>query len=305
MKYLKNIYVIIAILLSIILSSNVVLAQGGNNNAFLFNGTTSQVYVNDGTPANSDADQNRFTFFNSSSTNNKITDQAWVYLLGDNIGVKMPIVYRAVDGGTTFSIYVKDNKGYFTVGNSQAISTGEFPAFTWIQITGTYDGSTMKIYNGGTMVQSMSYTLAPGYTNGQGLFIGKSSEGAFKGLIDEVRIFNIALDENNINGSGGNGNPAEPFPSSLNQYSTGQWSFTIINSGLLNDLSTYKNHLHVTDITEIYPSKNLPFIIVNSIGDEPDAFLGDGNASTILGTVTLRSAIQETNALTGKKIIYF
>ena len=84
-------------------------------------------------------------------------------------------------------------------------------------------------------------TLIPGYTGGQGLFIGKSSEGAFKGLIDEVRIFNIALGDNNINGSGGNGNPAEPFPSSLNQYSTGQWSFTEISSGnLLNDLSTIK-----------------------------------------------------------------
>ena len=61
----------------------------------------------------------------------------------------MPVVYRAVDGGTTFSIYVKDNKGYFTVGNSPAISTQEFPAFTWIAITGSYDGSTMKIYSGG------------------------------------------------------------------------------------------------------------------------------------------------------------
>ena len=109
---------------------------------------------------------------------------------------------------------------------------------------------------------------------GKGLFIGKSSEGAFKGLIDEVRIFNIALGDNNINGSGGNGNPAEPFPSSISQYSTGQWSFTSINNGLLNDLSTYKNHLRVTDITEIYPSKNLPFIIVNSTGDEADSLSG-------------------------------
>ena len=143
----------------------------------------------------------------------------------------MPIIYRAVQGGTTFSIYVKDNKGYFSVGNSPEISTQEFPAFTWIQITGTYDGTTLKIYNGGNIVQSIPYTLTPGYTGGQGLFIGKSSEGAFKGLIDEVRIFNIALGDNNINGSGGNGNPAEPFPSSLSQYSVGQWSFTEISSG--------------------------------------------------------------------------
>ena len=53
---------------------------------------------------------------------------------------------------------------------------------------------------------------------------GTSTCSYFKGLIDEVRIFNIALGDNNINGSGGNGNPAEPFPSSLSQYSVGQWS---------------------------------------------------------------------------------
>ena len=309
MKFLNNIYVFLAFLLSITLITNSAFAQGGNNNAFLFNGSTSQIYINDGPfpsgAANSDANQNGFNFFNSNSSNNKITVQAWVYLLGDNPGIKMPVVYRAVDGGTTFSIYVKDNKAYFTVGNSPAISTQEFPAFSWIAITGSYDGSTMKIYSGGIMAQSQPYTLVPGYTGGQGLFIGKSSEGAFKGLIDEVRIFNIALGDNNINGSGGNGNPAEPFPSSISQYSTGQWSFTSINNGLLNDLSTYKNHLRVTDITEIYPSKNLPFIIVNSTGDEADSLAGNGNAKTYLGTVTLRSAIQETNALAGKQTVYF
>ena len=32
---------------------------------------------------------------------------------------------------------------------------------------------------------------------------------------------------------------------------------------------------------------------------------GNGNAKTYLGTVTLRSAIQETNALAGKQTVYF
>ena len=69
MKFLKNIYFFIAVLLSITLSSNLAFAQGGNNNAFFFNGTTSQVYVNDGPfssgAANSDADQTGFQFFKS------------------------------------------------------------------------------------------------------------------------------------------------------------------------------------------------------------------------------------------------
>ena len=174
MKVSYKIYYFLTILLTLTVGSNIIFAQGGNNNAFVFNGSTSQLYVNDGSPANSDANQDGFQFFKSNSANNKITVQAWVYLIGDNPGVKMPIVYRAVQGGTTFSIYVKDNKGYFSVGNSPEISTQEFPAFTWIQITGSYDGTTLKIYNGGNLVQSIPYTLTPGYSGGQGLFIGKS-----------------------------------------------------------------------------------------------------------------------------------
>ena len=48
MKFLKIFISLLAFLLSITLISNVAFAQGGNNNAFLFNGTTSQVYINDG-----------------------------------------------------------------------------------------------------------------------------------------------------------------------------------------------------------------------------------------------------------------
>ncbi|MFO7524969.1 MAG: LamG-like jellyroll fold domain-containing protein [Ignavibacteriaceae bacterium] len=306
MKVLINTYFFIAISLLLYSGSDNILAQGGNNNAFVFNGSTSQLYVYDNSPANSDADQNGFKFFNSSSANNKITVQAWIYLLGDNTGTKMPVVYRTVQGGTTFTLYVKDNKGYFSVGGSPEISTQEFPAFSWVSLTGVYDGSTLKIYSGGSLQQSIPYSLTPGYTGGQGLFIGKSDEGAFKGLIDEIRIFNIALGDNNINSSGGNGNPAEPFPSSISQYSAGQWSFTSISSGnLLNDLSAFKNHLNISDITQIVPSKNLPFFVVNSTSDEPDALPGDGSAVSLNGSVTLRSAIQEANTISGEQIIYF
>ncbi|MFN3873924.1 MAG: LamG domain-containing protein, partial [Ignavibacterium sp.] len=301
--------ILLLVTIQIVIYSQLIFSQGGNNNAFVFNGSTSQIYINDGSfpqgAANSDANQSGFNFFNSNSTSNKITIQAWIYLIGDNPDVKMPIVYRKHNSGNSFSLYVKNNKAYFSVGNSPEVSTAEFPAFKWISLTGTFDGSTLKIYNGGNLNQSISYNLNTNYSNGEGLFIGKSTDGAFKGLIDEIRIFDIALSENNINNSGGNGNPAEPFPSSLNQYLRAQWSFTSINNGLLNDLSIYKNHLRVNNITEIYPSKNLPFFVINSTGDEADSSVGNGSAKTYLGTVTLRSAIEETNALTGKQVVYF
>jgi hypothetical protein len=283
-----------------------------NNNAFMFNGKSSQLYVYDGRPANTDADQNGFKFFNSNSSNNRITVQAWIYLLGDTpADVEVPVVYRTVNNGTTFSMYIKNNKGYFTVGNnnSAVVNTSEFSPFRWTALTGSYDGSSLKIYLGGSLESSIPFNMIPGYSTKDGttgLFIGKSNSGALKGLVDEIRIFNTALGDNNINGSGGNGNPAEPFSSSVAPYIAGQWSFAEINSSnLLNDLSANRNHLFVSDITQIFPSKNLPFFVVTSTSDDADALPGNGKAETFNGEVTLRSAIQEANAFAGNQIILF
>ncbi len=306
----KNFYFL---LLTIFLISFInIFAQAGDNNSFVFNGSTSQLYVYDGQPANTDANQNGFKFFNSSASNNQITVQAWIYLIGDTpLDTNIPIIYRTVNNGKTFSLYLKNNKAYFSVGNNNnaIVNSTVLPAFQWVAITGLYDGSNLKIYLGGSMISSVPFVITPGYsfTNGTtGLFVGKSETGAFKGLIDEVRIFNTALGDNNINGSGGNGNPAENIPTSIEQYLAGEWSFTSISSGnLLYDQTTYKNHLYVNNINQIVPSKNIPFFVVTSALDAPDAVLGDGSPVSTNGQVTLRSAIQEANVLSDQQIIYF
>ncbi len=308
MKNLNNTIIRIFFFLSILLLQELIFAQVSDNNAFVFNGTDSRLYILDGQPVNSSANQNAFQYFNKvGSTNKTITVQAWIYLIGDNSSIKMPIIYRSVSGGgTSFSMYVQNNKGYFSVGNSNTVSTSEFPSFQWIQLTGIYDGTNLKIYYGKNLAQSIVTPLNNPYQTGVGLFVGKSGEGAFKGLIDEIRIFNTPLGDNNINGSGGNGNPAEPFPSSLSQYSVGQWSFTSITSNTyLADLSVYLNHLKAENISQIVPSKNLPFLVVTSTQDDPDSLVGNGNAISTNGRVTLRSAIQEANALPGMQTIYF
>ncbi|HSM62948.1 MAG TPA: LamG-like jellyroll fold domain-containing protein, partial [Gillisia sp.] len=286
-----------------------------NNNSYIFNGEISQLYIFDEQPITTEANQNGFGYFNNNSSNNQITVQAWIYLIGDTpTDVEVPIVYRAVDGGNTFSIYLKNNEAYFSVGNNNnvTLNTNYLPAFQWHVITGTYDGATAKLFSGGIFVTSTTFSIVPGYTttNGtSGLFIGRSESGAFRGLIDEVRIFDIALDENNINNSGGNGNPAENFPSSLNPYLRGQWKFTEFsfynNTKSLTDQSDYYNHLRVENIEQIANSKHPPFIVINSIGDAPDLLPGDGVADAGNGEVTLRAAIQEANSLTDNQIIYF
>jgi len=297
-------------------------AQQSNNNAYVFDGNNSQLYIEDGTAVNPGADQLAFQYFNQvgSTTDNNFTVQAWVYLIGENLGKKMPIIHRAVAGDNhSFSLYIDaDRKAYFSVDNGNAwVSTLEIPAFTWVQLTGIYDDDNdeLKIYFGNEVAEiKTGITLNNPYADGVGLYVGKYGEDAFKGLIDEIRLWNIALGDNNINGSGGNGNPAEPFPNSLSQYSVGQWSFNEItiyppppSSGIniLEDYSAYLNHLRVNNIDELVDSKHLPFFVVNSIGDDGDASLGDGSAVSLNGDVTLRSAIEETNALPGPRVIYF
>jgi len=311
MKYYINRLFYPVLFTILLITSGKTFAQNGNF-AFVFNNEGSRLYVEDGAEANTGANQNGFQFFNSSADSNQITVQAWIYLLGDTpADVEVPIVYRAVDGGTTFSLYVKNNKGYFSVGNnnSATVSTPEFPAFRWVALTGKYDGSILKIYLDGDPVEpGTNFAIEPGYTTLEtgGLYVSNPNSGSFRGLIDEIRIFDVALGDNNINNSGGNGNPAEKFPSSIAEFLRGQWSFDAFSAGnLLYDLSAYKNHLHIEDITQKVPSKNLPFLVVTSTLDGPDAVPGDGKALSLNGNATLRSAIEEANALAGQQIVYF
>jgi parallel beta-helix repeat protein len=269
MNNLINKSIIFVILVTILVTYNLSFAQA-NNNAFLFDGTASRLFVKDGPRPGLDDDQSGFSYFNPSETgNNQITVQAWIYLLGNTLedeDVEIPIIYRAFNGSTTFSLYVKNNRGYFTVGNSVPIVTPEFNAFRWIALTGSFDGSSLKIYLDGVLVEISPFEAGDPavVSDDDGLYVGNSESGALNGLIDEITSGN-----------------------------------------LLEDLSTFNNHLHVEDIDQILPSKHLPFIVVRSVLDEPDEIPGDGSARSVNGNATLRAAIEETNALAGEQIIYF
>jgi parallel beta-helix repeat protein len=306
----KSIYLLLFI--TVLVTSNTTFAQS-NNNAYVFDDESGYAEILDDEVIE---DQEAFQYFdNPAYTNDSISVEAWVYLIGENPGVKMPIINRSFDDGyESFSLYIEDRIAYFSIGNGigqvSTIDAAPIPAFSWVHLVGTFDGENLKIYYGGDLVQTISASLGNGHGSGQGgLYIGKSDEGSFKGLMDEVRIWRIALEDKNINGSGGNGNPSENFPQSIAEYLNGRWSFTEFSdfNGIksLEDLSDYDNHLNVYNIDEIVNSKQLPFIVVNSTGDAPDLLPGDGKADAGNGLVTLRSAIEETNALPGYQIIYF
>ena len=84
--------------------------------------------------------------------------------------------------------------GIFGSTGVEAYGTASLTANTWAHLAATYDGATLRLYVNGTQVASVAATgnLAAS-TNP--LEIGGNSIYAqfFQGLIDEVRVYNVAL----------------------------------------------------------------------------------------------------------------
>jgi hypothetical protein len=101
------------ILIGAFFLANISVAQNINN-SFLFDGFNSIASIKDGAPVNTDANQTGFQYFNKTgSTNNQITVEAWVYIIGENLGKKMPIIYRAVMAALLFHYMSRIGKHIF------------------------------------------------------------------------------------------------------------------------------------------------------------------------------------------------
>lgn len=85
-----------------------------------------------------------------------------------------------------------------TDGDIEIISTTPITLNEWHHLAVIRKGSEAKIYINGvvTGTATLSEDLA---TSSKNLFIGHDHDGGFKGSIDEVRIYNRALKENEIN----------------------------------------------------------------------------------------------------------
>ncbi|HSZ69880.1 MAG TPA: LamG domain-containing protein [Solirubrobacteraceae bacterium] len=109
-------------------------------------------------------------------------------------------LYTGSDGGLEF--YASTNDGLsWTVSPDagQGVWNGQ-----WHNVVGTYDGSTLRLYVDGQQVGSGTPDTAPiayGLPTSNNLAIGDypwCPESAFNGSIDEVKVFNRALDPREI-----------------------------------------------------------------------------------------------------------
>jgi glucose/arabinose dehydrogenase/chitodextrinase len=122
-------------------------------------------------------------------------------------------VYPTAGGGWRDVVYKGPNDIYYLEGSSTTgppglggtfspgtlLAPSALPLNTWSHLAGTYDGSTLRLYVNGTQVASKPQTGAIATSTGA-LTLGSDALYGqyFQGRIDEVRIYNVALTQAQI-----------------------------------------------------------------------------------------------------------
>jgi hypothetical protein len=142
-----------------------------------------------------------------------ITMSAWVN------PTQVGAVYRTVlmkeqPGGMIYTLYAGDGTGkpsghVYTTSENRATGTANTALNAWTYLTATYNGTTLRLYVNGVEVGSRALTGTLRTSTGL-LRIGGNSIWSewFRGLIDEVRVYNRALTLPEIQGDMGRAVPA-------------------------------------------------------------------------------------------------
>ena len=186
-------------------------SQGKFSNALSFDGLSNVVTVNDST---------------SLALSNGMTLEAWVYPVAPLVGWK--------------SVVQKDGYGYYLYGSSDrgnvpaaggsfgsvsgpqtVFGTAPLPSNTWTHLAAAYDGSVLRLFVNGSQVNSVTVSGGPMRYDPLPLRIAASQYGEFfPGRIDEVRIYNRALTQseiqNDMNTSIGGTSANSPLPAPTN-----------------------------------------------------------------------------------------
>jgi hypothetical protein len=158
---------------------------------------------------------------------NGMTLEAWVRP-GTMTGWETVIMKERGAGNLSYALYAMDGgasgsvapSGTIRVGNADrtVVGTTQLPAATWTHLATTYDGITQRLYVNGTQVASRPQTGNMTVGN-QALRVGGNGSFAgefYNGLIDNVRVYNRALSEAEIDAeiaaAGGTVAPPPPPP---------------------------------------------------------------------------------------------
>src|SRR4029079_2278158 len=157
-------------------------AAGKYGSALSFNGSSARVTIPDGASLHLTTAMTLEAWVNPSSVTARWQDV--IYKGDDNYFLEeaSPDLGQAVAGGT------------FGTAGVNAYGPAALGVNTWTHVAATYDGAMLRLYVNGTSVSSVAQT-GPLATSTNPLQLGGDSIYGqyFAGLIDEVRVYNVAL----------------------------------------------------------------------------------------------------------------
>ena len=157
-------------------------ATGKYGKALQFNGTNALVSIPDAASLQLSTGMTLEAWVNPSTVNSAWRDV--IYKGNDNFYLE-----------ATSTNASKPDAGMIAGGSyADAYGTAALTASTWSYLTETYDGSTLRLYVNGTQVASTAHTGTIATSTNPLQIGGDSLYGQnFAGLIDEVRVYNVAL----------------------------------------------------------------------------------------------------------------
>ncbi len=156
--------------------------QGKFGNALSFNGTSAYVNVPDAP---------------SLDLTTRMTLEAWVNPSSVSRAWR-EVIYKGsnnyyLESTTDRKPAVPAGGGTIGSSNVRLLGTTVLPLNTWAHLAVTYDGATIRLYVNGVQVSSRART-GNILTSTNSLRIGSTGSGRyFQGLVDEVRVYNVAL----------------------------------------------------------------------------------------------------------------
>src|ERR1700754_2106036 len=127
-----------------------------------------------------------------------MTLEAWVRPNGSSWRTAL---LKERSGGLVYALYASTdtNRPSAEGASAEVRGTGAVPTNQWSHLAASYDGATLRLYVGGRLVSSRAAAGGLSVSGGALRIGGNAVWGEyFKGLIDEVRVYNRALSASEI-----------------------------------------------------------------------------------------------------------